>query len=95
MKMLFLLGIVALCAYLYITQTAQIAKETAAKQAAAAEAAEQTAAAAARQSTAPASPAPAPVHVATPPAITGGRPTPIPGDWMWQKATPEPKPRKR
>lgn len=97
MKMLLLLGIVALCAYLYLTQTAQSAKEAAAKEQATAEAAEKAAVAAARPS---ATPAPARGSALTsgnfaPPAANGSTPAPKPGDWMWQKATPDPKQRKR
>ena len=104
MKMLLLLGVVALCAYLYLTQTAQSAKEAAAKEQATAEAAEKAAVAAARPS---ATPAPArgsaltsgnfapPASNSTPPAANGSTPVPKPGDWKWQKSALDPKQRKQ
>ena len=95
MKMLFLLGIVALCAYLYFTQTAQIARDAAAKEEAAAEAAEKATAVASRQTPPPATPAPAPAQAARLPATASVTPASKQGDWMWQKATPDPKKTKR
>lgn len=95
MKMLLLLGVVALCAYLYITQTAQTAKEAAAKEQATAEAAEKTAAVAARQSTASATPIPASSKIPSTPAANGSTPAPKPAGWIWEKGTLDPKERKR
>ena len=109
MKTVLLLGIIGLCLYLGITQTAQMKKEAEAK--AAAEAAEKAGP--------PAVPAPAPANSAaastlartsplatpaanalnpsraTPADAAGATPAPKPGDWMWQKATPGPKENRR
>ena len=97
MKMLLLLGVIALCVYLYITQTAQSAKEAAAKEQATAEAAEKAAAAAARPSVTPAPARGAALttgNFATP-AANGSTPAPKQGDWKWQKSTLDPNQRKR
>ena len=108
--MFFALGIAALCAYLYFTQTARIAKETAAKETAEAQAAEQQAAqaqaaarpaeAAARATAGAARPgtalsSPAAAGAARSTPPVGATPAPKANDWMWQKATPEPHTRKR
>ena len=95
MKMLLLLGVIGLCAYLYFTQTAQSAKEAAAKEQAMAEAAEKAAVAAARQSAASATPVPASNKISSAPTTNGSTPAPKPGDWMWQKSTLDPKQRKQ